>query len=260
MTDFAKIFVAQSLIQALDPAVTSVTPGHDAVGIGTASSLALVFSKSVDTASVQSAFSTSPATTGTFAWSTTVLPNDTMTFTPASGLAANTLFTVTIAGTAADAGGKAFFAPFQSRFTTGSNAVQTTRPAATTNAATNLAQTAATLNASVNPNGATTTVEFQYGRTSSYGSTTSTQNIGSGSNPVAVSASISGLTRGRTYHFRVSATNSAGTTLGADQTFVTPNTSQVPSAATNAATIVTVNSATFERDGQSRRPNDDGAI
>jgi glycosidase len=242
----AKIFVAQSLLQPLDPVLTNVTPAHDALGIGTASSITLVFSKSMDTASVQSAFSTSPATTGTFAWSASVLPNDTMMFTPAAtGLAANTLYTVTIASTAADTGGKVFFAPFQSRFTTGSSAVQTARPAATTNAATNLAQTSATLNAAVNPNGGTTTVQFQYGRTSNYGSTTSTQNIGSGTNPVPVSASITGLTRGRTYHFRISATNSVGTTLGADQTFVTPNSSQVPTATTNTASSVTVNSATL---------------
>ena len=242
----AKIFVAQSFIQALDPVVTSVTPAHDALGIGTASTITLAFSRSMDTASVQSAFSTSPVTTGTFAWSTTALPNDTMTFTPAApGLAANTLYTVTIASTAADPVGKAFFAPFQSRFTTGSNAVQTARPAATTNAATNLAQTAATLNATVNPNGGATAVQFQYGRTSSYGSSTSTQNIGSGTNAIAVNASITGLTRGRTYHFRVSSTNSVGTTLGADQTFVTPNSSLVPTATTNAATSVTVNSATL---------------
>ena len=240
----AKIFVAQSFIQALDPVVTSVTPAHDALGIGTASSIALVFSRSMDTASAQSAFSTSPATTGTFVWSTTASPNDTMTFTPAApGLAANTLYTVTVASNAADPAGKVFFAPFQSRFTTGSNVVQTARPAATTNAATNLAQTTATLNATVNPNGGATTVQFQYGRTSSYGSTTSIQNIGSGTNAVAVSASITGLTRGRTYHFRVSSTNSVGTTLGADQTFVTPNSSLVPVATTNAATSVTVNSA-----------------
>ena len=150
-----------------------------------------------------------------------------------------------IVSTAADTGGKVFFAPFQSRFTTGSNAVQTAQPAATTNAATNLAQTSAALNATVNPNGGTTTVQFQYRRTSNYGSTTSTQNIGSGTNPVPVSASITGLTRGRTYHFRISATNSVGTTLGADQTFVTPNSSLVPTATTSTATGVTVNSATL---------------
>jgi hypothetical protein len=243
----AKIFIAQSMIQPLDPVITAVSPAHGAVGIGTSSPITLTFSKSMNTATVQSAFATVPSTTGSFAWSTTNSPNDTMTCTPGgSGLAANTAYTVRLANTAADAvSGNSIFAPFESRFTTGSNAVQATPPTASTTAATNLAQTAATLNGSVNPNGAATTVYFQYGTRSSYGSTTSSQNIGNGVVVSTASSNVTGLRSGRTYHFRVVAVNSAGTTYGADQTFVTPTTAQLTTATTNAATNVTINSATL---------------
>ena len=243
----AKIFIAQAQIQPLDPVVTAVLPAHDSVGIGTSSSMTFSFSKSMNTVSVQAAFATSPATTGTFAWSGTATANDTLTYTPAApGLSSSTLYAVTIGSTATDAvSGNALIAPFQLRFTTGSSAVQASRPAATTTAASNLAQTSATLNGSVNPNGGATTVSFQYGRTSSYGSTTSAQSAGSGTTAVSVTGSATGLRAGRTYHFRVVATNSVGTTNGADQTFVTPTTAQLTTATTNAATNVTINSATL---------------
>jgi hypothetical protein len=48
-----------------------------------------------------------------------------------------------------------------------------------------------------------------------------TASVGSGTTAVAVSAPISGLSGGTTYHFRLVATNSAGTTTGADVAFTT---------------------------------------
>jgi hypothetical protein len=51
----------------------------------------------------------------------------------------------------------------------------TPTPAVTTNPATNVTAFSATLNGSVNPRGATTMVYFQYGLTTSYGSTTPMQ-------------------------------------------------------------------------------------
>jgi hypothetical protein len=64
-------------------------------------------------------------------------------------------------------------------------------------------------------------VYFQYGRTTSYGSRTPNQTK-TGNNYQNVSANISGLSPGTTYHFRIVATNAFGTRYGADRTFTTP--------------------------------------
>jgi hypothetical protein len=95
-------------------------------------------------------------------------------------------------------------------------------PTAITQAATNVTPGSATLNGTVQANNLTTTVTFDYGLTTSYGSTVNaTPSSVTGNTPTAVSASISGLTALTTYHFRVKAINSDGTTLGNDMTFTT---------------------------------------
>ena len=117
-------------------------------------------------------------------------------------------------------------------------------PAATTNSATSIASGSATLNGTVNPNGASTTVVFEYGTSTSYGSTvTATQSPLTGTGGQAVSASLSGLTPGTTYHFRAKATNSVGTAYGSDQSFTYP--AVAPAVVTGATTSVTTNSATL---------------
>jgi hypothetical protein len=84
-------------------------------------------------------------------------------------------------------------------------------------------QTSATLNASVNPNGGEVSAcKFEYGTSTAYGqSAPCTPAPGSGTSAVAVSAALESLAEGATYHFRISATNAGGTSLGADQTFTT---------------------------------------
>jgi sugar lactone lactonase YvrE/phosphodiesterase/alkaline phosphatase D-like protein len=105
-------------------------------------------------------------------------------------------------------------------------------PTVVTKAASAILQTAATLNATVNPNGVTVSkCEFEYGTTTSYGKTaTCTPSPGSGTSPVAVSARVTGLTANTTYHFRISATNSQGTGKGSDETL---KTLQAPSFTSN---------------------------
>jgi hypothetical protein len=93
-------------------------------------------------------------------------------------------------------------------------------PVVTTNPATNVATHSATLNGTVDPHGLSTTVSFQYGRTTSYGSTTANQTK-TGNTYQNVIANISGLTANATYHFRIKATNSGGTRYGSDKTFTT---------------------------------------
>jgi hypothetical protein len=97
-------------------------------------------------------------------------------------------------------------------------------PSATTDAATGMGPTAATLNGHVNPQGVATTYHFDYGTTTSYGTSVPVPegSAGSDRNDHAVSYSLTGLASSTTYHYRVVATNSAGTTNGADSTFTTP--------------------------------------
>jgi len=113
-------------------------------------------------------------------------------------------------------------------------------PTAVTGAASAVAPTGATLNGSVNPNGRSTSWHFEYGTSTSYGSATAAQNAGSGASPVNVAAAVSGLTTGRTYHFRLVATSDGGTSHGSDQTFIPASS---PSVTTNAASSVTPTSA-----------------
>jgi len=129
---------------------------------------------------------------------------------------------------------------------TGSDLTLTTggKPSVTTQAANSVTSSAATLNGSVSPNRLATTYHFEYGTTTSYGSQSPAvdPNAGSGSTGVAVATSLSGLTAGTTYHFRLVATNSAGTTYGDDLTFTTL---VKPSVATGSASDVGASAATL---------------
>ncbi len=104
----------------------------------------------------------------------------------------------------------------QKSFTTSSVA-----PTVFTTVATLVTSTSATLNGTVNPNGEATTYYFEYGTDTSYGSPTSSASAGSGTSAVSVNAPISGLTSDTTYHYRIVATNSDGTSYGDDKTLST---------------------------------------
>ena len=94
-------------------------------------------------------------------------------------------------------------------------------PTVVTGTSNSVATRSAAIAGTVTPNGAPTTFSFQYGTTTSYGSQTPTRNLGAGLNPVQVMATPTGLKPGTVYHYRLTATNSGGTTSGSDQTFTT---------------------------------------
>lgn len=93
-------------------------------------------------------------------------------------------------------------------------------PTVTTDAATLVTSSSVQLNATVSGNGATTTGSFEFGTTTAYGTTLATTLNDSGDD-VAVALAHGGLTPGTTYHYRMVATNSQGTTNGDDATFTT---------------------------------------
>ena len=121
-------------------------------------------------------------------------------------------------------------------------------PSATTAAASDVGSYSVTLNGTVNPNGLATTVQFEWGTDTSYGNTTSAQAAGSGSSGIAITADLLSLTSGTTYHYRIDATNNAGSATGNDRTFTTLSVQPggaIPTVTTLAASTVTSNSATL---------------
>lgn len=101
-------------------------------------------------------------------------------------------------------------------------AVSSTAPSASTGGVSNVNYSSATLDASVNPQGQETNYVFQYGPTHSYGAQTPLSPAGNGTKTIKVSQSVSGLQPLTTYHYRIVASSSAGTTKGSDRTFTTP--------------------------------------
>jgi hypothetical protein len=122
------------------------------------------------------------------------------------------------------------------------SAAGATAPTATTGPVTSVGPTTATVAGSVNPNGTATSWFVEFGTTTSYGSKTTAVNAGSGTGATTISATLTGLTPGTSYHYRVVATSSAGTSRGADGLLTT---SAAPQASTGGASSVTLTSATL---------------
>jgi hypothetical protein len=97
-----------------------------------------------------------------------------------------------------------------------------TAPAAPAGA-TDLTTAKATLTATVDPHGVSSTYRFEYGPSAAYGSSTPETAAGSGDGEQGVTQPIDGLSPGQTYHVRVVTTSSDGVIRnGADGTFITP--------------------------------------
>ena len=97
-----------------------------------------------------------------------------------------------------------------------------TAPSASTEAATEITQSNAVLNATVTPEGADTDVYFQWGMTTNYGNATAGSTLTlSLYSPQAVAQGLEGLQANTVYHYRVVAVNSVGTEYGNDAIFET---------------------------------------
>lgn len=92
-------------------------------------------------------------------------------------------------------------------------------PIVTAGAASELTLNTATANGTVDKNGAASaSVKIEYGKTKLYGQSVALSNV-TASGAVAVSEILTGLTPLTTYHYRISATNSYGTTVSEDVAF-----------------------------------------
>ena len=114
-------------------------------------------------------------------------------------------------------------------------AVAASSPTVVTAAETNVTDTTAVLNGRVIPNGSATDYVFSYGPTTAYGASTPSHSAGAGTKTVDVARTVTGLTPGTVYHYRISAANGAGSSVGADRTFTT--TGHPPAAVVTGGTI-----------------------
>ena len=95
-----------------------------------------------------------------------------------------------------------------------------------------------TFTGGVYPNGLDTTYYWQYGPNTSYGQQSTPVDIGSEAAPVSFTSTVTGLVASSFYHYRLVATNSAGTTYGYDymvQTPAAPPVNQAPPGVTGTA-------------------------
>ncbi|MDI7269144.1 MAG: hypothetical protein QME96_14235, partial [Myxococcota bacterium] len=127
-------------------------------------------------------------------------------------------------------------------------------PTATTEAATAVSSTGATLQASANPNRDAATGWFRYGATDpgSCDDTFGTRApagggaaLGAGNSPVVYSQALSDLLPITTYYYCAVASNSLGTGLGSVMSFTTPAAPEAPVVTTEPATDVTSTTATL---------------
>jgi len=115
-------------------------------------------------------------------------------------------------------------------------------PKVTTLAATSVTQTGATLNGTVNACSQTIVTSFEYGLTTSYGSSVAaTPSPVTGNTSTAITAAISGLTPNSLYHYRAVGTVGSANYYGADMSFTLQSTCPEPTAV--VATAITQTSA-----------------
>jgi hypothetical protein len=105
-------------------------------------------------------------------------------------------------------------------------------PTVDAESATEVASTEALLRAQINPRLRDTTYHFEYGPSTAYGTNIPAPDadLGAGNSDQLASVQLGGLQPSSTYHYRVVAQNSVGTTNGPDRTFITfaPSSGKLP--------------------------------
>jgi hypothetical protein len=97
------------------------------------------------------------------------------------------------------------------------------KPTATTQAASAITKSSATLNGSVGAGSQAAATGFQYGKTTSYelGALPGAPSSVAANSTKAVSLAVAGLACATTYHYQVGAQSSVGVALGGDKAFTT---------------------------------------
>ena len=101
-----------------------------------------------------------------------------------------------------------------------------TVPEANTGSATSVGGSSAVLHGTASPNGLTTAYYFEYGTTTAYGLATASRTTDA---DVSVSETVGGLSADSTYHYRLVATNTSGTSYGPYRSFQTASADPAPS-------------------------------
>lgn len=111
----AKIYLPAYVRLLLPPTVIQIEPKHDSKYISLDSNIVVYFSQPMNTFSVESAFSTIPASQGQFIWNS---HKTIMTYLPNTTWVPNQLYTVRIEGSACDTSGLCLCGAFESIFKT----------------------------------------------------------------------------------------------------------------------------------------------
>jgi hypothetical protein len=123
-------------------------------------------------------------------------------------------------------------------------------PVATTEGVSGVSTGGSTLEGSVNPEGDDTHYYFEYGKTTSYGTSVPVQpgaDAGSGESNTKVSETIGGLESEITYHYRLVAINATGTiTYGADRDFLSTATEWGQGGMSLSEAVATKSKGTFK--------------
>lgn len=151
---------------------------------------------------------------------------------PVQGLTQNTTYHFRVVATSAGGTVNGADATFRTSATV-------TAPSVATGGAADVGLDAATLTASVNPRGATTSYKFEWGTSSRLGTSTASGSLAASTRSSTVRTRIGGLSAGKKYYYRVVATNASGTSRGATRTF------SAASTATSATLVASGDRVTY---------------
>ena len=140
------------------------------------------------------------------------------------------------------------FAP--GKFSIGDLLLPILPPTVATAAATAVGLVSATLNGTVNPGNLPTAAWFEWGTTTNYGNFTDTNFFAATNITFALSNNLSGLAGGTTYHYRLTASNGLGVSLGADVSFLVPLFANVPIAGPQGVYFSSVAWGDYDNDGR----------